>query len=119
MPGKLNPVIPEYVLQLSFRIRGAAHTVECAVAAGELELNVMEPVIVDAIVTILDDVTAAATTFARRCVAGLTWDGPRREANLAGALDTWVGLSATSGYEATSARYRDQATAGSEGRSAR
>jgi aspartate ammonia-lyase len=119
MPAKVNPAIPEYVMQLSYRMRGCAHTVECAVAAGELELNVMEPVIVDAIITILDDVTAAATTFDRRCVAGLTWDGPRREANLAGALDTWVGLSATSGYEATSARYRDQATAGSEGRSAR
>ncbi|MGQ4601191.1 lyase family protein [Nocardia sp. R6R-6] len=109
MPAKINPAIPEYVMQLSYRIRGAAHTVECAVAAGELELNIMEPVIVDAIITILADLTAAATSFARRCVAGLTWDGPRREENLRGTLDTWVTLAATSGYEATTVQYHDQA----------
>ena len=105
MPAKVNPAIPEYVMQLSYRIRGAAYTVECAVAAGELELNIMEPVIVDSIITILADITAAATSFAQRCVAGITWDGPRREANLRGALDTWVTQSATTGYEATTTRY--------------
>jgi len=109
MPAKVNPAIPEYVMQLSYRIRGAAHTVECAVAAGELELNIMEPVIVDSIVTILADITAAATSFAHRCVTGITWDGPRREENLRGALDTWVTLAAATGYEATTTRYHDQA----------
>ncbi|AHK29119.1 lyase family protein [Rhodococcus opacus] len=108
MPAKVNPAIPEYVMQLSYRIRGAAHTVEFAVSAGELELNVMEPVIVDALVTIFDDLTAAAISFARRCVTGLTWNGRRREDNLAGAFDTWVTLSATAGYEATTARYRSE-----------
>ena len=45
MPGKVNPVIPELVIQASFEIRGAAHVVELAVAAGELDLNVMEMVV--------------------------------------------------------------------------
>ncbi|EGX58517.1 aspartate ammonia-lyase [Streptomyces zinciresistens K42] len=111
MPAKVNPVIPEYVMQLSYRVRGAAHTVELAVAAGELELNVMEPVIVDAFVGIFDDLTAAATTFARRCVAGLAWDGPRRADNAAAALDAWVDMSATSGYEAATARLRSRNSA--------
>ncbi|WP_231868917.1 lyase family protein [Rhodococcus opacus] len=108
MPAKVNPAIPEYVMQLSYRIRGAAHTIEFAVSAGELELNVMEPVIVDALVTIFDDLTAAAISFARRCVNGITWHGPRREENLAGAFDSWVTLSATAGYEATTAQYRNR-----------
>lgn len=108
MPAKVNPAIPEYVMQLSYRIRGAAHTIEFAVSAGELELNVMEPVIVDALITIFDDLTAAATSFARRCVTGITWHGRRREENLAGAFDTWVALAATAGYEATTARYRSE-----------
>lgn len=107
MPAKVNPAIPEYVMQLSYRIRGAAHTVEFAVAAGELELNVMEPVIVDALITMFDDLTAAATSFARRCVAGISWDGQRREENLAAALDGWVTLASTRGYDATTAHYRD------------
>ncbi|MGV9798073.1 lyase family protein [Mycobacterium sp. NPDC003449] len=117
MPAKVNPAIPEYVMQLSYRIRGCAHTVECAVAAGELELNVMEPVIVDSIVTIMADIESAATTFGQLCIAGITWDGPRREENLRGALDSWVTLSATSGYEATTIRYhaQNESTATSNG----
>ncbi|MFC3998141.1 lyase family protein [Nocardiopsis sediminis] len=106
MPAKVNPVIPEYVMQLSHRVRGQALTVDCAVADGELELNVMEPVVVDALTTIFDDLTAAAETFARRCINGLAWDGPHRERNLAGALDQWVELAATDGYENATTRLR-------------
>ena len=82
---------------LSYRVRG--HAVDCAVAAGELELNVMEPVILDALTSMFDDLTAAAVTFGHRCVDGLRWNGPHRERNLTGALDQWVELSAAQGYE--------------------
>lgn len=107
MPAKVNPVVPEYVMQLSYRIRGASHTVECAVAAGELELNVMEPIIVDSLTRIFEDLTAAARTFATRCVNGLAWDGAHRERNLDGALDRWVEVSAAQGYESASSALRD------------
>ncbi|GHJ30301.1 aspartate ammonia-lyase [Streptomyces hygroscopicus subsp. sporocinereus] len=106
MPAKVNPVIPEYVMQLSYRVRGHGHAVDCAVAAGELELNVMEPLILDALTSMFDDLTAAAVTFGRRCVGGLRWDGPHRERNLTGALDRWVELSVAQGYEATTDRLR-------------
>lgn len=109
MPAKVNPVIPEYVMQLSYRVRGQALTVDCAVADGELELNVMEPVVADALTTMFDDLTAAADTFADRCVDGLSWNGPHRERNLAGALDEWVELAATSGYDDATTRLRDTA----------
>jgi aspartate ammonia-lyase len=99
MPAKNNPVIPEFVMQLSYRIRGRAHTVECAVAAGELELNVMEPVIIDSLIDIFEDLTVSADIFAQRCIAGLRWDGPRLKNNLAGAFDRWVEMAAISGYE--------------------
>ncbi|MFF2243780.1 lyase family protein [Arthrobacter sp. NPDC058130] len=101
MPGKINPVIPEFVMQLSYRIRGAAHTVECAVAAGELELNIMEPVIVDSLLNILEDLTASAETFTRKCITGLAWDGPRLNSNLAAGFDQWVTMAAEQGYDAT------------------
>ncbi|MCM3810671.1 aspartate ammonia-lyase [Streptomyces samsunensis] len=110
MPTKVNPVIPEYVMQLGYRVRGQALTVDCAVADGELELNVMEPVVIDALTTIFDDLTAAAETFARRCVDGLAWDGPHRERNLAGALDHWVELSAAEGYETATTQLRGTVT---------
>ena len=100
MPAKVNPVVPEYAMQLSYRIRGAAYTVSCAVAAGELELNVMEPIIIDSLLNIFQDLEQAATTMATLCVNGLEWNGPRRVENLGHALDRWVELAGQYGYEA-------------------
>ncbi|QFR01618.1 aspartate ammonia-lyase [Streptomyces phaeolivaceus] len=106
MPAKVNPVVPEYAMQLSYRIRGSANTVSCAVAAGELELNVMEPIIIDALLTMFEDLERAAASMATLCVAGLEWDGPRRAENLGQALDRWVELAGRSGYEAASSSAR-------------
>jgi len=106
MPAKVNPVVPEYAMQLSYRIRGSAYTVSCAVAAGELELNVMEPIIIDALLNIFEDLQHAAATMATLCVGGLVWDGPRRTENLDQALDRWVELAGHSGYEAASSSAR-------------
>ena len=49
MPGKVHPVIPEVVNQVCFRVIGNDTTVMMAAEAGQLELNVMEPVIVYAL----------------------------------------------------------------------
>jgi len=102
MPAKVNPVVPEYAMQLSYRIRGAAHTVTCAVAAGELELNVMEPVIADSLLNIFDDLQQAAHSMATSCISGLEWDGARRQENLDHAVDQWVELAGASGYDEAS-----------------
>ena len=45
MPGKVNPVIPEVVSQVAFDIIGKDVTITMAAEAGQLELNVMEPII--------------------------------------------------------------------------
>ena len=102
MPTKVNPVVPEYAMQLSYRIRGAAYTVSCAVAAGELELNVMEPIIMDSLLNIFTDLEHSATAMATLCVNGLDWNGPRRVENLSHALDRWVEIAITTGYESAS-----------------
>ena len=99
MPGKVNPVVPEYAMQLSYRIRGKAHTVACAVAAGELELNVMEPVIVDSLIDIFEDLENAAHSMATLCVSGLEWNGVRRQESLNHAVDRWIDVAAASGYD--------------------
>jgi aspartate ammonia-lyase len=103
MPGKVNPVVPEYVMQLGFRIRGAAATVDAAVAAGELELNVMEPVIVDALITALTDLGTAADVLADRCVSGLTWNPDAVARNARAALDRRVELASHAGYQQAAA----------------
>ncbi|MGO1859085.1 lyase family protein [Ancrocorticia populi] len=107
MPGKINPVIPEYVMQLSYRVRGAASTVEMAVAAGELELNIMEPIIVDSLINIFEDVESAATVFGEECVRGLKWEGSRLDSNAEVAFDRWVTMSADVGYGETTKKVRE------------
>lgn len=102
MPAKVNPVVPEYAMQLSYRVRGAAYTISCAVDAGELELNVMEPVILDSLLDIFEDLQQAAHAMAALCVSGLEWNGVRREENLAHAVDRWVELAGVSGYDEAS-----------------
>jgi aspartate ammonia-lyase len=86
MPGKLNPVMPELMLQVGYEARGMFATVEAAAAGGELDLNVMEPVIAKHLLASLHDIGAACALFAERCVEGLEWNEERLRANLAGSL---------------------------------
>jgi aspartate ammonia-lyase len=102
MPGKSNPVIPELVMQVSYEARGMATVVEAAVAAGELELNAMEPVIARHLLGSLHDVGRVAEIFAQRCIAGLQWNEPTLRAHLAGSRAGIVESAAELGYSRVS-----------------
>jgi aspartate ammonia-lyase len=102
MPGKANPVIPELVMQVSYEARGMATVVEAAVAAGELELNAMEPVIARHLLGSLHDVGRTAQIFADRCIAGLEWNEPALRGHLAGSLGGVVESAAELGYSQVS-----------------
>jgi aspartate ammonia-lyase len=100
MPDKINPVIPEFVLQVSFQIRGAVHVIEMAVAAGELDLNVMEPLIARHLLESLEQLTVAARALAGRCLSGLEWDAAAVEAHLRGSRQNAVEHAARLGHDA-------------------
>jgi aspartate ammonia-lyase len=72
MPGKVNPIIPEVVNQVAFEVIGNDISVTLAAEAGQLELNVMEPVIAYNLFTSLDMLGRACRTLAERCVQGIT-----------------------------------------------
>ena len=72
MPGKVNPVIPEVVNQVCFRVIGNDTTVMMAAEAGQLELNVMEPVISFAVFTQMKVLTNAMIALREKCVDGIT-----------------------------------------------
>jgi len=72
MPGKVNPIIPEVVNQVAFQVIGHDMTVTMAAEAGQLELNVMEPVIAFNLFTSIDMLDRACTTLASKCIAGIT-----------------------------------------------
>ena len=72
MPGKVNPIIPEVVNQVAFEVVGNDITVSMAAEAGQLELNVMEPVIAYKLFASLDTLGRACRTLSERCITGIT-----------------------------------------------
>ncbi|MBL8729443.1 MAG: aspartate ammonia-lyase [Planctomycetes bacterium] len=71
MPGKVNPVIPEVVNQVAFRVIGNDLAVTLAAEAGQLQLNVMEPVIAASILESLKILANAVLTLRHNCVDGI------------------------------------------------
>lgn len=86
MPGKINPSIPEMVNQVCFQVIGCDTTVTLAAEHGQLELNVMMPVIAHNVLFAMRILTNALQVFAARCVSGI-------EANVA-MCEYWVERSA-------------------------
>jgi aspartate ammonia-lyase len=74
MPGKVNPSIAEMVNQVCYQALGLDTTVALAAEAGQLELNVMMPVITHSMVFSLIIVGNASSVLAERCVDGIEAD---------------------------------------------
>jgi aspartate ammonia-lyase len=71
MPGKANPVVPEVVNQVAFEVIGNDVTITMAAEAGQLQLNVFEPVILHSLSESITHLRAACLTLAERCVDGM------------------------------------------------
>lgn len=72
MPAKVNPVIPEVVNQVCFKIIGNDVTVSFAAEGGQLQLNVMEPVIAQCLFESIELLSNSCTTLAEKCINGIT-----------------------------------------------
>ncbi len=77
MPGKVNPVIPEVVNQTAFLVIGLDLTVTLAASAGQLQLNVMEPVIAFGLFFSIFSMENAVNTLRDKCVVGITANAER------------------------------------------
>ena len=72
MPGKVNPVIPEVTNQVCYKVIGNDTTVAFAAEAGQLQLNVMEPVIAESILESVTWLRNAIDTLRTKCIEGIT-----------------------------------------------
>ena len=101
MPGKVNPSVPEMVNQVCFQVIGCDQTVAVAAEAGQLELNVMMPVIAWNALHAAAILTQALTVLRVRTVEGLEADAARcrelmdRSTAVATALSPYIGYAAT------------------------
>ncbi len=72
MPGKVNPVIPEVVNQVAYMVIGNDLTITLAAEAGQLQLNVMEPILAYSLANSLRTLTAAVNVLTTKCIVGIT-----------------------------------------------
>ncbi|MDR2166983.1 MAG: aspartate ammonia-lyase [Clostridiales bacterium] len=72
MPGKVNPVIPELINQVAFKVIGNDSTVFLASEAGQFELNVMQPVLIFCLIESIGMMSNALKVFGERCIAEIT-----------------------------------------------
>ncbi len=103
MPGKVNPVIPEVVNQIAFKVIGNDLTVTLAAEAGQLELNVMEPVIVQSIFESVEMLKSGMMTLKHRCIDGITANKERCLKMVQNSIGIVTALNPVLGYETCSA----------------
>ncbi|HEU4367818.1 MAG TPA: lyase family protein [Methylomirabilota bacterium] len=112
MPGKVNPSVPEAVQMACFQVVAHDHAVALAAGAGELELNVMTPLVADNLAGALELLARAVRLLRTRCVKGLAVDRRRARALVAGSLIEATALSPYLGYDVTAELVKEARTTG-------
>ena len=99
MPGKVNPVIPEVVNQIAFKVIGNDLTVTMAAEGGQLELNVFEPIIVQSLFESIEMLKNGMNTLKYRCVDGITANEERCRELVHNSIGLVTALNPIIGYE--------------------
>lgn len=99
MPGKVNPVIPEVTNQTCFKVIGNDTTVMIAAEAGQLQLNVMEPVITQCIIESQTWLGRAMNTLRERCVDGITVNAEHNAETVRNSIGIVTALNPYIGYK--------------------
>lgn len=102
MPGKVNPVIPEVVNQTAYYVIGADVTITMAAEAGQLQLNVMEPVMAFSLFTSLTYMSNACYTLQEKCVDGITANEEICKNMVMNSIGIITALNPIIGYETSS-----------------
>ncbi|MBQ4038351.1 MAG: aspartate ammonia-lyase, partial [Bacteroidaceae bacterium] len=99
MPGKVNPVIPEVVNQICFNVIGNDLTITFAAEAGQLQLNVMEPIIVHATISSIRMLLKGMARLRTLCIDGITANEGHCRELVMGSIGIVTALNPTLGYE--------------------
>jgi len=103
MPGKVNPVMAEMTNMAMFHVMGCDTTVVLAAQAGQLELNVMMPVIAHNLFEMMQVMIGALKAFTEKCVVGLEANKEKAEGWLAKNAIIITALNPLIGYQAGAA----------------
>ena len=99
MPGKVNPVIPEMVCQVAAQVIGNDSAIAWGGANGNLELNVMMPMMAHNLLDSIGLLASASSTFRERCVDGIEADADRARRLVESNLIVVTALNPRIGYD--------------------
>jgi aspartate ammonia-lyase len=102
MPGKVNPVIPEVVNQVAYKVIGNDVTITMAAENGQLELNVMEPVIAANLFESINILSRACSILASSCIDGITANREHCRKLVENSIGIVTALNPVIGYEKAS-----------------
>ncbi|TMU84421.1 aspartate ammonia-lyase [Bacillus sp. BHET2] len=102
MPGKVNPVMPELINQVAFQVIGNDHTISLASEAGQLELNVMEPVLVFNLLQSISIMNNAFRSFTDNCLADIEANETRMKEYVENSVGIITAVNPHLGYEVVS-----------------
>ncbi|MBN2134581.1 MAG: class II fumarate hydratase [Acidobacteria bacterium] len=99
MPGKVNPVMEESVLQVAARVMGNDLTVSIAAASGRFELNVMMPLIIDTIIESIELLANSVTGFVEKSLLGIKTNEKKIKEYIENSLALATSLTPVIGYD--------------------
>ena len=99
MPGKVNPVMCEMLIQVGAQVIGNDAVIAFSGAFGNFELNVMLPVIAHNLLQAIELLSNGSRVFARRCITGLEADVAKCEGNIENSLAMCTSLAPVIGYD--------------------
>lgn len=110
MPGKVNPVMPEMINQIAFQVIGNDHTICLASEAGQLELNVMEPVLVFNLLQSISMMIQGFRSFTNYCLKGIQANEDKLREYVEQSVGIMTAVNPYIGYE-TAAKIAQEAIA--------
>ncbi|NLW52806.1 MAG: aspartate ammonia-lyase [Tissierellia bacterium] len=99
MPGKVNPVIPEVVSQVAFKVVGNDTTISMCAEAGQLELNAFEPVLFYSLFQSIEILGRAMNTLRINCIYGITANVKKLDRDIAISIGIVTALVPHIGYK--------------------
>ncbi|MBJ8053949.1 aspartate ammonia-lyase [Bacillus cereus] len=112
MPGKVNPVMAEVINQVAFQVIGNDHTICLASEAGQLELNVMEPVLVFNLIQSISIMNNGFRVFREYCIKGITANEELLKQYVEKSVGVITAVNPHIGYEAASRIAREAIATG-------
>ena len=107
MAGKVNPVIPEMVMQCAMRVIGNDQCITMAAAHGEFELNAFMPLIAECLLESLELMTGAVGIFREKCIVPMEADAEKCRENLEKSASFAASYVPALGYDTVSEVIRD------------